>query len=297
MFFWIAPAQRSERWAPRLAAAGLAALVLLNVGWTGLVVDAFYIEPFNLRVTHLELPSPSFVDGHPFRILQISDMHVEYTTPRELSLVERVNRLKPDLIVLTGDYANIDFLRDIQTQKDTRQLLSHLHAPYGVYAVIGSPSVDQPAVIEAVFSGLENVTLLEDEVRPVTWTGGELYLIGITNRGLNRDGSVLTELKRTIPEEAYTVLLYHSPDLISAAVENQIDLYLAGHTHGGQVRVPFYGALITFSAFGKQYEMGRYLVDGTTLYVTRGVGLEGLGLPRIRLLCPPEIVQVELTTK
>jgi predicted MPP superfamily phosphohydrolase len=300
LFCWIDPAQRWSRpQSRRLAAAGLIVLILFNIGWTALVVDGFYIEPFNLQVnhlqlTHLQLPGPVKASGRPFRLLQISDTHVEYTSPRERNLVEQVDRLQPDLIVLTGDYANIDYLDDAQTREDTRRLLSQLHAPSGIYAVSGSPAVDRPDVVEAVFSGLENVTRLDDEVRMIPWEGGELFLVGIRNRGLARDGAVLADLKRTIPEGAFTILLYHSPDLIGAAVENQVDLYLAGHTHGGQVRVPIYGALVTFSAFGKQYEMGRYRVDETTLYVSRGVGLEGLGLPRIRLLCPPEIVLVEL---
>ena len=97
-----------------------------------------------------------------------------------------------------------------------------------------------------------------------------------------------------IPPDAYTLLLYHTPDLIEAAAAEGVDLYLAGHTHGGQVRLPFYGAIVTFSYYGKAYEMGRYTVDQTTLYVTRGVGMEGLGLPRLRFLCPPEIVLINL---
>jgi hypothetical protein len=63
------------------------------------------------------------------------------------------------------------------------------------------------------------------------------------------------------------------------------------------VRLPFYGAIVTLSAFGKQFEMGRYQLDQTTLYVSRGIGMEGLRLPRVRFLCPPEIVAIELGVK
>jgi len=75
-----------------------------------------------------------------------------------------------------------------------------------------------------------------------------------------------------------------------AASQAGIDLYLCGHTHGGQIRLPLYGAMITSSRLGKQFEMGHYQINGTHLYVNRGVGLEGLGAPRIRFLCPPEVV-------
>jgi predicted MPP superfamily phosphohydrolase len=89
-------------------------------------------------------------------------------------------------------------------------------------------------------------------------------------------------------------LLYHTPDLIETASELGVDLYLAGHTHGGQVRLPWLGAIFTASRYGKRYEMGSYRVGRTQLYVSRGIGMEGLGTPRVRFLCPPEIVELEL---
>jgi hypothetical protein len=89
--------------------------------------------------------------------------------------------------------------------------------------------------------------------------------------------------------------LYHSPDLAEAAAQAGVDLYLAGHTHGGQVRLPGWGALVTMSAYGKRFEAGQYRLGPTTLYVSRGIGLEGLRLPRVRFLCPPEIVSIQLS--
>jgi predicted MPP superfamily phosphohydrolase len=104
----------------------------------------------------------------------------------------------------------------------------------------------------------------------------------------------MTEVMRRVPADGYSLLLYHSPDLAEAAAEAGVDLYLAGHTHGGQVRLPFYGAIITMSAYGKRFEAGQYRVGATTLYVSRGIGMEGLRLPRVRFLCPPEIVVIDL---
>jgi predicted MPP superfamily phosphohydrolase len=73
-----------------------------------------------------------------------------------------------------------------------------------------------------------------------------------------------------------------------------VDLYLCGHTHGGQIRLPLIGALVTSSKFWKRYEMGRYVEANTTLYVSRGIGMEGMGAPRARFLCPPEIELFEI---
>jgi predicted MPP superfamily phosphohydrolase len=79
------------------------------------------------------------------------------------------------------------------------------------------------------------------------------------------------------------------------AQQYPVDLYLCGHTHGGQVRLPIYGAIITSSSLGKRYEMGPYVEQDTTLYISRGIGLEGLSAPRMRLLCPPEIILFSLS--
>ena len=101
----------------------------------------------------------------------------------------------------------------------------------------------------------------------------------------------------TVPPNAPTVLLYHTPDLIEVAAAEGVDLYLAGHTHGGQIRLPWYGALVTASRYGKRFEAGYYQVGPTQLYVSRGLGFEGLGAPRARFLCPPEIVELEVQTR
>jgi predicted MPP superfamily phosphohydrolase len=93
------------------------------------------------------------------------------------------------------------------------------------------------------------------------------------------------------------MLLYHKPDLAYAADEVAIDLYLAGHTHGGQVRLPFYGAIYANSRYGKTFEMGLYQLKNTTMYVSRGLGFTGGSAPRIRFLAPPEVTIVDLVPK
>ncbi len=90
------------------------------------------------------------------------------------------------------------------------------------------------------------------------------------------------------------MLLFHMPDRVQEARAGGVDLYLAGHTHGGQIRLPLYGAMLTATETGKRYEMGRYDLDGLTLYVSRGIGMEGMAAPRARFLCPPEIVCLDI---
>lgn len=273
------------------------ALPILNVGLqVALVLLAFYglyIEPFRLTVTTLQPESPAFLADRPLRILHLTDLHIEHPTRREAEILARVDQIQPDIIVMSGDYLNPTYMDDPLTQAETRQFLGQLQAPHGVYAVNGT--VDDAGRMSKLFDGLDNLQVLADRYEVQEWPGGTLALVGVTNTfDRSRDAQALQVMLADVPPEAYTILLYHTPDLIETASTAGIDLYLAGHTHGGQIRLPFYGALATFSAYGKQYEMGEYWVGGTTLYVSRGLGMEGWDAPRMRFLCPPELVVVEL---
>ncbi len=125
--------------------------------------------------------------------------------------------------------------------------------------------------------------------------GRALNLIGMDcTHDMAFDGQMFSALVAQKNGRGASLLLYHSPEMMPLVQQHDVDLYLCGHTHGGQVRVPGYGALITSAVTGKRYEMGRYDENGTTLYVSRGIGLEGLSAPRLRLFCPPEITLVEI---
>ena len=274
----------------------LIALLILNLGILAAEIYGMVFEPFNLGISRLGMESPAFLGDRPLRIVHLTDIHVERITKREIDMLAAMQDLQPDLIVLTGDYLNIDYVNDPLTQQHGAQVLSQLSAPYGVYAIL-APGVDQPQAMAQVFGDLENIIILQDEIRRIDFPNRPLYLVGISKRSIPKDSSILHDLMAQLPVGAYSMLLYHTPDLAYAAAQEKVDLYLAGHTHGGQIRLPFYGAVITFSAFGKQFEMGRYQIDETTLYVSRGIGMEGLHLPRVRFLCPPEIVLIELGGK
>jgi predicted MPP superfamily phosphohydrolase len=101
---------------------------------------------------------------------------------------------------------------------------------------------------------------------------------------------------RSIPSNEFSLLLYHSPDLMTQAIAEHVDLYCAGHTHGGQVALPLYGAIITLAKSGKRYEAGLYHEEDTSLYVTRGVGMAGGYLPRVRFWSRPELTVIDVTS-
>jgi predicted MPP superfamily phosphohydrolase len=91
-----------------------------------------------------------------------------------------------------------------------------------------------------------------------------------------------------------SIFLYHYPEEVENPALRSADIYLAGHTHGGQVALPFYGALLTLSKFGKKYEAGTYKVGQTTLNVNRGIGMEGGHAPRVRFYARPEITVIDI---
>jgi hypothetical protein len=274
---------------------GIAVLGGVNLVINAIVIYATWVEPFRVELTKESLRLPGWSTEHPLRLLHISDLHFEDSSPRERAVLEQIHDLQPDLIVLTGDYMNLSSVYDAEAQAGARAFLAQLDAPLGVYAVTGSPVVDVAGIVPEVFRELP-IHWLDDEAVRLSWNENEFQIVGIRcTRSLDRDIRALKELIPPSTNPTPTLLLYHTPDLMPDVEHTDIDLYLAGHTHGGQLRLPVYGALFTSSRWGKRYEMGRYEAKGTTLYVSRGLGLEGLGAPRARFLAPPEIILWTLT--
>jgi len=227
-------------------------------------------------------------------VVHITDTHIERSSFREASVVRRVNALEPDIIVFTGDYLNMSNLSDPVSAAHFRQFVAQIEAPYGIYAVRGTVE-PTPASMARLVEGTQ-VVWLEQEAVTVNVRGQPVTLVGVAcSHKQELDAARLTQAMNGVPDSAFTLLAYHSPDLIREAAERQVDLYLGGHTHGGQLRLPFYGALVTCSIYGKQYESGLFEEDGTAMYISRGVGFEGGGMPRARFLCRPEIVSIELS--
>lgn len=284
-------------WLFSSATIGFGLLLLFQLFGSVVYLWGMLHEPFALNVTRRNIQPAAWSTTTPtLRLLHLSDLHVERLTQREAHLLEMIDQLKPDLIVITGDYLNLSYVDDPLARDEVRKVLTKLDAPYGVYATLGSPPVDPRNTTPSLFEGI-NIRLLRDEVAVIDLADGRrLSLIGMDcEHDLQSDESALQNLLEVTPVDSARVLLYHSPELMPVAKNYDIDLYLCGHTHGGQIRLPGYGAILTSSVTGKQYEMGPYTEQNTTLYVSRGIGLEGLSAPRMRLLCPPEIILFTLT--
>ncbi len=263
---------------------------------TALVIYGFWIEPHRIRVTYQSYQTPKWKAAPgvpPLRLLHLGDLHVERITQRERELVDLVRSLRPDLILFSGDFLNLSTVYDPVAWDHARQVLGQITAPLGVHVVTGSPPVDKPEVIARLVDGL-GIRWLQNERVCLDYHGQPLDIVGVTCTHYPAPDSATLDAVLEGDPDNLTILLYHTPDLAPSAAEDGIDLQLSGHTHGGQVRLPFFGALYTSSLYWKRFEAGRYQVGGMTLYVTRGLGLEGKGAPRVRFLCPPEIVLWEI---
>lgn len=279
------------------AKPGRAATMLfltLNVGFSLVQVDAYVVEPLLVETTELALAFDDLdAATPPLRVVHLTDTHIERLGFRERAVIRRVNALQPDLVVLTGDLLNLSYLTDPVAAAHFREFVGQLQAPYGIYAVRGSVE-PTPESMARLLAGTD-VVWLEQEATTLHVRGQAVTLVGVAcSHRQEIDAARLTQTMRGIPPGQFTLLLYHSPDLIQEAAAQGVDLYLGGHTHGGQLRLPIYGAIVTGSRYGKRYTSGLFREGGTAMVISRGLGFEGGGMPRARFLSRPEIVSIEL---
>lgn len=261
---------------------------------TCILIYGLWIEPHQIHVTYQKLTTDKFFPNKSMHLLHIGDLHLERITKRERQLISLIDSLNPDIILFSGDILNLSYLNDKQAKEAAQTILSQFHAPLGVFLVSGSPAVDLPEILPEILKDLP-LCWLQDEKTTVAFQENNFEIIGIncTHRP-SVDGP---KLESTVDKNSqnFTILLYHTPDLAPIASKLGIDLQLSGHTHGGQVRFPLFGALFTGSLYGKRFEAARYALGDMILYVTRGLGMEGAGAPRIRFLCPPEIIMWDIS--
>lgn len=248
----------------------------------GCLLYGHFIEPHWIDVNVTTIRTTKLKEMG-FRVVQISDLHCDGKPRNEAAVIRIVRGLKPDVIVATGDYLNHPAA--LPRLKET---LGRLDAPLGKFAVDGNfearrwPGVD----------GLDGTGFrrLASETAVVTKGTDELGLFGMGYTRSAGSHESITEL----PQDRFDIFLFHTPDLIEDVNGRGIDLYLCGHTHGGQVALPLYGALITLSKFGKKYESGMYTVGDMVLYVNRGLGMEPRPAPQVRFLARPEIAVFDI---
>lgn len=272
----------------------------------GLSGYAFAVEPrFRLAVTHYRLTPPRWPEnGRRLRIAALADIHAcEPWMPlsRVEEIVDLTNRLEADLIVLLGDYvAGLDRFRSaVVAPEDWARVLGDLSAPLGTYAILGNhdwwSNVDR---VRAAFAA-NDIPVLENQSKLVSSAGGaSFWLAGLGDqlahyqgRGRFRGVDDLPGTLAGVPEDDNPiVLLAHEPDIFTKVPE-RVSLTLAGHTHGGQIALPYFGRPVVPSAYGARYAYGHVVEDGRNLIVSGGLGCS---VVPVRFRVPPEIVVVDL---
>jgi len=276
-----------------LYTAGLTAAGGAVAGTVGFV-DSKHPQLKRIDIRLRRLP-PEF-DG--FTIAQMSDFHYEehFSVVPIRKGVEIVNELRPDLIVLTGDFVTVPMteyrrahtLRFAKNSGPCAALLGELRASQGVYAVLGNHdgASDPRYVISALQS--HGIPVLMN--RSIAFERGKarIWLTGLDDilEGAPDLGAAL----RPVPRDEMSILLAHEPDFADQAVFAPVDLQLAGHSHGGQIWIPGIGAP-WLPQLARKYPRGLYEIGKLVLYTNLGIGT--IRMP-VRLNCPPEVTLITL---
>lgn len=245
---------------------------------------AWLWEPRHLSIESVDLEFerlPTAFDG--VKIVQFSDLHLGFNTREKVlaSLVESISRQSPDVICFTGDMVD----NSAKPLAQALPYLSSLQAPMGKYAILGNHDHwGQPGEVIRMlkasgFIVLQNANvILRREDSMIAIVGLEDSLIGNPNP---------VKALKGVPEGIFSLLLMHEPDYADTAALYPFDIQISGHSHGGQVRLPFVGAITTPKG-SKRYIQGLYTMGSNRmrLYVNRGIGVTKLP---IRFLCRPEL--------
>jgi uncharacterized protein len=257
--------------------------------------DSFLLEPNRPRIVHQDFSLPRWPERlNGFTIALLSDFHYDpYCSVHPLhATVPLVNRLHPDLIVLTGDFVSVPLFGDEAkaafAAEPCANILRQMTAPHGSWAIMGNHDCNTDPVYVTHALRSAGIQVLEDQSTAIEHDGARFWLAGV-NDVLSRTAD-LTETLRRVPAGEAVVLLAHEPDFADEASKFPIDLQLSGHSHGGQVRIPLLPPLY-LPALGKKYVMGTYQVGPLPLYTNAGIGT--VGVP-VRLNCPPEITLITL---
>jgi len=218
-----------------------------------------------------------------FRVTQISDLHCDdkYALERLAKAVELVNRRQSDLIVITGDYfteeENMNALID-----DCRSVLSGLKAPSGVIGVAGNHDywVNHRRIRQML--DRSGINLLDNQTFAIKRKSASLNIVGLSSLWMRK-----MDIPKAFSEDGpYHVVLAHNPDTAPFVSSFSPGIMISGHTHGGQVRLPFFGPIINKTRIGRKYSTGLHIYRQMPMYTNRGIGTY---LIDFRFLCPAEI--------
>ncbi len=248
-----------------------------------LIFYSLFIEPNKLVVTRYTLPDKEL---NGIKIVFLGDFHIRPNQEKRLErIIEPVNTENPDIIVSVGDFAAGHTHSSTMPIENIAKDLSKMQAKYGFYTTLGNHDnwYGKEEVINALMQN--GIKVLDNESAKLNINEKTVYIAGIEDM-ITGNADIQKALSAT---ETPTILLSHTPDIFPK-VSWDVNLTLAGHTHGGQVRLPLIGAIVVPSAFGNKYSQGLIEKNGKKMIVTKGIGNSILP---IRFNCVPEIVVIE----
>jgi predicted MPP superfamily phosphohydrolase len=278
---------RSVHW------ASVASLALIPIGFV-----ATFVEPYRLVTERTSVPLARARAGtDPILIGVLADIQCTKVTDHERDAVARIVAAKPDLILIPGDLVQVGTHELPELQGAMRELLAPLDAPLGVYFVQGNCESMEKA--RRLLEGTR-VRVLDNEIVELVHGDRRITLCGVELVTWSpRARAALERIEGAQGSDDVRIVVAHYPDVIyGLSVDSRVDLVVAGHTHGGQVQIPFFGPPITLAEVPRRIGAGGLNeLDGRRIYVSRGLGWEHGFAPRVRFLCPPEVSLLRLETE
>ncbi len=258
-------------------------LVALALAVWGVFVRRRWVMTRQLEIVVAGLP-PEF-DG--YRVAQLSDLHIGGLTPLRWgkAWAARSNAAAPNLVVVTGDMVS----SGVNFHADIADVIGSLHAEDGVFVSMGNHDYFGDGEPLITLLRAKGAIVLRNEGQKVMRGEASMFVAGVDDTWTKRDDLKLAMADRA--PGAFTLLLAHDPGLFPAAVKQGIQLVLSGHTHGGQVAMPFFPKLLSLGKLAHRFHLGIYRDGNSTLYVHPGLGTTG---PPIRLGVAPEVAILTL---
>jgi len=277
----------------RLSLFGKVTLLLVLAGMASFA-DAYWIEPNWLKTEHVVIHDPELAEVlEGVKVVQISDIHLQGGLGNlERNLIAEINALKPDLLFITGDFFSDKQKMELATEVSAlSELIRSFKTTMGIFGVPGNYDgpLKNPAIMKKIKAA--GIDILINENRAVALPNHKtLYLAGF---GYFRKKNEKLKTFSGIPSDAPVVLLAHDPDNFDEAIEAGVNLLLVGHTHGGQIGIPF---LVEKSkkANKSPFMRGLFVRGRTKMYVNRGIATTHVP---IRFFNRPEITVIEVTGK
>ena len=253
----------------------------------------FVIEPSSLTVHKETLHIPNWSQEHQgMKVAVLSDLHIgsPFAALDKLKrVVDQTNAEKPDIVVILGDFVITSVIGGKFVEPEPiAEVLKGLSAPLGVFAILGNHDWWYNGQrVTAALSQI-GIVVLNNEARRVEYNGKPFWIDGVADKSSRKpdiDGSL-----EKVPTDEGVIIITHSPDIFPD-IPSRVSLTLAGHTHGGQVNIPFIGRPVVPSRFGQRYAAGHIVEDGRHLFVTTGIGTS---IFPVRFRVPPEVVILTL---